>query len=40
VVTSLNWTTGILKKILIKIMKKRKRDILGRERKRKEGSFW
>jgi len=29
VVTSLNWTTGILKKISIKIMKKkRKRDIL------------
>jgi len=42
VVTSLNWTTGILKKIIsIKIIWKRKRDILVKGRKRKgHRSFW
>jgi len=41
VVTSLNWTTDIFKKISIKIIWKRKRDILVKERKRKgHRSFW
>jgi len=39
VVTSLNWTTDILKKISIKLIWKRKRDILVKGRKRKGHEF-